>query len=165
MQGLPGLTGAAGANGAIGANGANGANGAIGATGATGPVNLFTETTNEIMFSIRYAAAPATFVVESTNVLLTNNAANLAINVVIETMVRFAQGHYRLRAHFNSYYMDSDEVVTANYIMRDGGTRVLSMSDLDGNNTLEFVILSGNAKTDLVVGDEIKFTVAWPTVN
>ena len=166
LIGPTGNTGNTGSTGSVGPIGTTGNTGLTGATGPTGPVNMFTETTSVIMFSIRCTNVTApTFVLESTRTLLTNDVADLTRDVIIESATHPATGQYRIRVTWNGYAIDAAEVVSANYIQIGATTRTFTMSNSDGNNTIEFIILNGGSATNLVVGDEIKLMVAWPVVN
>jgi hypothetical protein len=125
------------------------------------PYNAYyTDTTNVIMFQLRWTGSA--FVSDKTLVLSTTDVTNKNYDVVVASTT-VSGSYYKIRASFNGYYMDSKEVVSAQYIAQNGLLK-LSMSNTDGNNLLEFVISDDASANTLTIGDEINFIVAFPTL-
>jgi len=120
------------------------------------------ELTRVIMFSIRFTRA-GSFTVEKTNVLLTNDPTDFDYDVVISSITNRQTGHYKFRAHFRDYYMNSYEVVSATLVLNGVGTNKLTMCKSDNGDYLEFVIADDSSANDLWAGDEINFMVVNPT--
>ncbi len=126
-------------------------------------VQGYTEMNDVIMFSLRWTGS--TFTVENTRVLYTDTLSHVDDSVTFVSYERGTHSSYELRVHFNNYYIDSDEVISAEYIADSNGVLKLSMQDADGDNRIEFVISDDASANNLIAGDEIKFIVGWPTVN
>jgi hypothetical protein len=67
--------------------------------------------------------------------------------------------------HYNSFYVDSHELVSAMLINTNGGTNKLAMGDRDGNNMIEFTVSDDSSVNPLVAGDIVNLIAVFPTPN
>lgn len=113
-----------------------------------------------VAFQLNYNGT--TWTVSSTNVIFSNYDTDKSVNVVVESVTKTNGSQHKLRIHFNSYYMDSSEVLVAQYIAKDGNFNKLNINDLDGNNVIELNKADDSSGNNFVSGDSINIIWATP---